>query len=302
MFRKILVPLDRSDLSEQALGRAAEIARAAQGELDLVLVHQPFPFGGFDEPPWNSPAWNADHQYLEMIAAEFASGADVVATHTILKGDAADMISSRADEIGADLIVMTSHGRTGLSRAWLGSVADRVLRRSGVPVLLLRPDEGRSRVDARREPFKHLLLAIDGSPESVTIIPPAVQLAQLTGARVTLLRVVRPIPLIVPEYGIPVTAPPIVPDEAVMQQVVEEARAHLVALAARSSENGVSVDAQIVVNDHVARAILDFAAAQGVDAIAMTTRGRGASRVLVGSTADKVLRATNVPLLVARPK
>jgi nucleotide-binding universal stress UspA family protein len=301
MFKTILVPLDRSDLAEQALGRAAEIARASDGELDLTLVHQPFAIGGFDDAPWASQTWKDDHSYVETIVTELASSARIRATHAIIKGDPVEMICRRAEDIGADLIVMTSHGRTGLSRAWLGSVADGVLRESGVPVLLLRPIQGQGRVGAASQLFNHLLVPIDGSSASASIIPAAVQLAALTGARVTLFRVVRPVPLIIAEFGVPITAPPIVPDIDLTRKVEAEARQQVVDLAARSSEHGVHVDAQVVVDDHVAQAILAFANTENIDAIAMTTHGRGASRLLVGSIADKVLRASGLPMLLKRP-
>lgn len=302
MFSRILVPLDRSDLAEQALGRATAMARASGAQLDLVLVHQPFAIGGFDDAPWESRTSQDEQSYLNAIVSDLASGESITPTHAILKGDPAEMICRRAEDSGADLVVMTSHGRTGLSRAWLGSVADGVVRRSGVPVLLLRPVEGKGRVGAASQLFNHLLVAIDGSAASASIISAAVQLASLSEARVTLVRIVRPIPLIIPEFGVPVMTPPIVPDEKLTQQVADEARTRLAELASRSSDHGISLDAQIVVNDHVAQAILDFAHAQNIDAIAMTTHGRGASRLVVGSIADKVLRATNLPMLLTRPK
>ena len=132
MFRKLLVPLDRSSLAEEAIGQAASVARESGASIDLVLAHEPIAFGGFADLPWESDS-SAEQKYLESIAAELESGAHVRATCAVVRGAPGDMIGQRARDIGADLIIMTSHGRTGFSRTWLGSVADAVMRQVGDP-------------------------------------------------------------------------------------------------------------------------------------------------------------------------
>ena len=127
MFRKLLIPLDRSPLAEQAIGQAAAIARAAHAAIDVVLVHQPAAFAGFNDAPWNDDESKYEQKYVEAVAAELSSGAGVPVTHGVVGGEAVDMICKRAWDVDADLTVMTSHGRTGLSRAWLGS-ADHARR------------------------------------------------------------------------------------------------------------------------------------------------------------------------------
>lgn len=302
MFKRILVPLDQSALAEQALGRAAAIARNAQAQLELILVHQPFGFGGFDDAPWNVEISKEETAYLDAVAKEIESGAGVRTSFVFLEGDPVELISRYVSEKGVDLIVMTSHGRTGLSRTWLGSVADGVLRNARAPVLLLRPVEGRSRKDASRHLFRHILATIDESPISATILPAAAELAKVGDGRLTLLRVVRPVPLVLPEFGAPVIAPPIVPDENATKKLAEEVQEQLDAIARSVKVPGVSVSQHIVIDERVAQAILGFTAAHQVDAIAMTTHGRsGAARFFMGSVADKVLRGSELPLLIQRP-
>ena len=128
MFKKILVPLDRSALAEQAVGQAAVIAQRAHATIDLVTVHVPFPFAGFADEPWDDKEAAAEAKYLETIRAELRSGSNLPASYVVLNGEPADHICLRALDVNADLIVMTTHGRTGLSRLWLGSVADSVIR------------------------------------------------------------------------------------------------------------------------------------------------------------------------------
>src|SRR5215467_15633166 len=141
MFRKIMVPLDRSALAEQALGQAAAIARTSNAGVDLVLVREPRPLPEYQIGAADDKDLHGYERYMQAVVAKLHSGASVEVTHAVVQGAPAEMIRTRAHEVGADLIVMTSHGRTGLSRAWLGSVADAVVRRSTIPVLMLRPND-----------------------------------------------------------------------------------------------------------------------------------------------------------------
>ena len=302
MFRKLLVPLDRSALAEQAIGQAAAIARAAHAEIDLVLVHQPLPFAGFNDEPWNAEQRDDEEKYLAWIAGELSSGASITTTYGVIRGEAVDSICKRAWDVDADLIVMTSHGRTGLSRAWLGSVADGVLRHSAIPVLMLRPVETKTDRLAAHRLFKHILVPLDGSALAADMLASASALARSTGARVSLLRIVQPVPLMSVDVDMAFAYPPFVQDDAATGRLVEEAKQQLDEVARRLvDEAGISVDAHVVVAPHIAQAIIDFARGHEVDVIAMSTHGRGASRFLLGSIADKVLRASGLPTLLHRP-
>lgn len=302
MFKKLLVPLDRSPLAEQAIGQAAAIARASQAEIDLALVHQPFPFNGYSDAPWNVEAWSEEQQYLATIAAELTSGSSVPVTYAALKGEPVEMLCQHIKDVQADLVVMTSHGRTGLSRSWLGSIADGVLHHATVPVLILRPIEGKARQLAAHHLFKHILVPVDGSALAAEVLPRAASLAKCSNARVSLLRVVQPPPMISPEAGIPFTYVAELADDSMTKNLKEEAREQLSDVARRfHDESGVEVEAHVVVDRRVGPAILAFAGAHGIDSIAMSTHGRGVSRFLVGSVADKVLRGSDVPMLLYRP-
>lgn len=293
MFARLLVPLDHSELAEQALGPAAAIARASRAshaEIDLLLVHQPMPFAGFDDAPWNAGVAQSESKYLASIAAELGTGADVTTTYAVVRGEPVDTIDERAREKKADLIVMTSHGRTGVSRAWMGSVADGVLRRSAVPVLMLRAAAGAPAPRAPVRLFRTMLVTLDGSPRAREILPAAASLAACSDARVLVLKVVPPVPMAGAR------------DDAATKRLVDEATAELDEAALALKGAGIArVEPHVVVADHLARAILDFATRNSVDAIAMATNGRGASRLFVGSVADKVLRATALPMLMLRP-
>ena len=145
LYKVILIPLDGSPLAEKALPHAAEIARRFGARLTLFAViesYQVYPQPGVVGPIL-SVQFNIDEEvaktreYLRGFADKLrADGIDVVIE--VHQGDPAAEICDYAKSIGADLIVMSTHGRSGIRRWVYGSVADRVLRSSNVPVLLVR--------------------------------------------------------------------------------------------------------------------------------------------------------------------
>ncbi|MGH7679282.1 MAG: universal stress protein, partial [Gemmatimonadaceae bacterium] len=292
MFRKVLVPLDRSPLAEQALDIAAEIAHASQASMDVVLVHQhPAVLGVKVDDRFNEELWSAEEKYLVAIVSELEKEQHVAASHDVPAGHPVERISARAQDIEADLIVMTTHGRTGVSRAWLGSVADGVVRQSRIPVLLLRPAEGELPRGNVRPLLKRILVPLDGSPLSTSILDVVSDLARCLKAQVVLLRIVPPIPFVVSEIMTGSTGVLPVEDEAATRLVAEEARRELAAAARRLTQQGCGDgEEHVILAPNVAQEIVDFARSHAVDLVAMSTHGRGVSRLVVGSVADKVLR------------
>lgn len=302
MFAKLLVPLDRSFFAEQALGQAAAIVRCSGAALRLILVHQPLPFAGFRDIPWFAEQADAESEYLQRIAKELAL-TEVSATHAVIKGDPVEMICREASDVGADLIVMTSHGRTGLSRTWLGSVADGVIRHSAVPVLMLRPEDKDAHNKSDRKTFKKLLVTVDDSPDCEEIIPVAEALAQCEQAQISVLQIVPPVPWITPMTNLPYAYTPVIFDEQATKNVVSSAEDQINRIKQRLQRNHTqSVDAHVVVAGSIASAIIDFAKEHQIDAIAMATHGHGQSRLLLGSVVDKVVRGSDLPMLLFHPR
>jgi len=302
MLKRLLVPLDRSNLAEQSIGQAALIARGAKAVIELVLVHVPFPFtGDGGDLALDDFEWSAEHRYLEGVARDLQLGASIPVTHRVTRGTAADGICTRARD--ADLIVMTSHGRTGLSRAWLGSVADSVMRRTTVPVLLLRPAKGPQSHTAAPHAFRRILVPIDGSDLAVEALSPAIDLAKATGADLFLFRAVHPVPLVgLSDPAMPLAFQPLVADPDSTSRLTEEIKSELGVLARRIHDShGIAVSFDAVADERSADAIVHFARAHEIDCIAMSTHGRGMSRLVIGSVADKVLRGSGLPVLLRRP-
>jgi nucleotide-binding universal stress UspA family protein len=172
---KLLIPLDTSEIAEQALPIAAGIANVRKvSEIRLVLVHEPIQYGGYLDAPWNSARFSMERFYIENKARQLRSlvATTVIAEH--LTGGAVETIVEIAASTKTNIIVMTTHGRTGLSRAWLGSVADGIVRSAGAPVLMLRPADKPSTPKHDAGVFSRPLIPLDGSSVAESILDPAV--------------------------------------------------------------------------------------------------------------------------------
>ena len=154
-----------------------------------------------------------------------------------------------------------------------------------------------------RHLFQHILVPLDGSPAAMGIAGPVVDLARCSNARITLVQVVQPVGLVGLDMGMPFNYLPSAVDDVATEGLVSASR-HQLANAAEALRRAgaASVDETVVVSPAVAMAICDVARAQRADVVAMTTRGRGASRLLIGSVADKVRRELEVPVLIEHPR
>jgi nucleotide-binding universal stress UspA family protein len=302
MYRSLLVPLDRSSFAEQALPLALSIARRADARLDLVEVHALYALEDTSagwapsvfEPERDAERKRQEQLYLDGTARWLTSGSPVSATAGVLPGSVvlpetvADSILERARAGRADLIVMATHGRGPLSRIWRGSVADELIRRAEVPVLLVRGREKAPGIFP--EPvLDNILILLDGSPLAEQVLEPALDVARLMEAQCVLLRVVE-------SRSSPANG------AAGKPRQKAQAEAYLKHVAKRVREQGVRVPTLVVVARHAIEAILEEAAAQASNLIALATHGRGGlQRLLLGSVADKLVRAAASPLLVYRP-
>ncbi len=303
MLANVLVPLDGSSLAETALPTAISLVRRKHGHVELVIVHEDVPceWEGYEDGPWHSMNESTQVRYLDDKAGQLSGARDMTVGHALLRGDVADQVCMHALEVGADMIVMGTHGRTGLTRALVGSVADAVVRRATIPVLLLRASGGASSARTMPLPFRRILVPIDDSPQSRLIFDAVAAVAERGVTELLLLRVVAPVPSVL-DAPFPydyVSGPP---DESATRYLVAAADHELTGAAVDLGERTLcDVDPHVVVARHAAPAITDFAKQYGADLIALTTHGRGASRLTVGSVASRILRDSGVPVLVVRP-
>ncbi len=302
MFHEIIVPVDGSGFGELALPRALGIACKSGGEVRIVTVITPLP--GL-HPEEEGDALELERLELAREHAEsymadlqkrvILSGCDVPISCHVEVGAVVDRLHEHAGAAKADLLVMTTHGRGPLRRAWLGSVADGLLRRSPCPVLLVRPREGEE-VDLTERELRHILVTLDGSPESRDVLPFAKAAATLSGARLTLLRVIPP------HFSLGSAYLPHPGRELKGLEAEEEgARDALASEAAELRKEGFQVETHTLSGAHPAEGILQFIERSDADLVAMATHGRGGvSRLILGSVADKVVRGGTVPVLLHR--
>lgn len=307
MYHRILVPLDGSTFAERALPLATALARSSGATLYLVHAHAPLIVLGPGPYALRGMATidsendgkrrASERAYLERLGSEVARSGGLRVNVAMVDWPIPEALCDYVARADIDLVVMTTHGRGGIERLWLGSVADAFVRHSHVPVLLVRPHDGMVDVDATH-PIRNILVPLDGSPLSKQIVEPAFMLATQTVARLRLIQVVEPVTTAIYDplaYG----------SEAARQATderISEAGFWLAGIAAPLRARGAEVETAVLTDPLPARAILEYAQQHAADVIAMATHGRGGvARLLIGSVADKVLRGADIPVLLLRP-
>jgi nucleotide-binding universal stress UspA family protein len=278
--------------------------------LHVVHVHVPPPPINVEgvpimDPPIEQAARQREQAYLDEVVQRMQKATDVPLTATLLEGAVAEAVHEQADKVKADLVVLTTHGRGAFSRFWLGSVADQLVRRLPMPVLLLRPYEAIP--DFTHDvAFRRVLVALDGSPFAEEVLPPATALGTLTRAEFILLRVIPP--LLPGDYDlgqaplVGLGGSRLAQLRGIQEESEQETRGYLDRLAAQLCKNGLSVQSRVACHDSPAAAILEEADRIGADLISLATHGRGGlARMFLGSVADKVVRGATIPVLIHRP-
>lgn len=294
MIERILVPLDGSDLSARALPHATGQAAKFKAQIVLLRVAESRPssdavttaasedFGAQEDPTY----------YVERVA-EPLRGEGLEVECCVHSGPPAESIVTFATTEDIDLIIMSTHGRSGVGRWVYGSVADKVLRAADVPVFLIRVSEnGRC---ASTPCYRRLLVPLDGSELAELALQHAEEWAYIFGAEVILLRV----PTLPPYVSLGPDASMMVP--SLLSEAYAEADAYLSNVCRRLKAKGLVVHKAAVEPGAVADTIIDYARDAGIDCIVMSTHGRGGLRRWVyGSVADRVLRGAGMPVLLIR--
>ena len=249
------------------------------------------------DPAVDDRSRREEEEYLATVSKPLISkGVPRVVTR-VLDGPTTETIAAYARDNAVDLVVLTTHGRGILSRFWIGSVADRLVRQLEQPILLVRPQAARGAPSPAM--VRRILVPLDGSPLAAAMVEPATRFGELLGAEFTLFRaVVVPPPVWLPVPGI------VMPPEAAGSPTKQELEAtrYLHEVAQQLRLNGLTVETAVQVAPDPVAAIADYAEHHAADLIALATHGYGgAARLLLGSVADKLLRTATVPLLVWRP-
>lgn len=300
MFEQILMPLDGSRVAASALPVATTLARAFPSRLILLSVVEPVT-GGPTVPDADKRAANERETtlataYLERVATPLR-GEGITVTTAIRAGDPADSIITAAEAEGHALIVIATHGRSGIQRLRLGSVTRHIIQQATVPTLVV----GATEADATSpRAVSEIVVTLDGSEVSEVALAPAAQLARALGSPLTLLRVVPSLIYAASRWGgESVWIPPIETEEAVDAAAME----YLVQVAAPIRQQGQEVQTlvQRSVTDRAEWVILDYLSARPAVIAVMSSRGHsGVRRWVLGSTTEAVVTQPPCPVLVIR--
>jgi nucleotide-binding universal stress UspA family protein len=282
MYDRILVPTDGSDVASAAADAAIALAGRFDARLDVVHVLELGELPpGVEEAGTDELARAGERATTEVV--ERATEAGVEATGTIVEDGVPvhRALLDYAEEHDVDCIVMGTYGRTGLGRVVLGSVTERTLRESPVPVLTVHDET------AFDPAFDAVLVPTDGSACAEAAAERAIDLATETGAALHAVHVV--------DLGV-------IHDDvdagAVLDALEATGEQALQRVIGRAEETGVSTVEASVLSGRPHRAIVDYAAEYDVDLIVMGTHGRtGLDRYLLGSVTERVVRLSDVPVL-----
>jgi nucleotide-binding universal stress UspA family protein len=299
----ILVPLDGSKSAEWALPTAIEMALKLNGKINLVSVSHNRRNGRkrrvstvSAEELNRTDSERSD--YLDAVAKEIETTSEVPAFSTVLFGSAAKSLVKYSTVHHPELLVMSTHGRGPFSRAWLGSVADWVVRHASMPVLLVRPNDGAEVDLADRHGINKVLVALDGSRQAEESLGWAKAIGGEKAAY-TLVRVARNS---VPVWSVePTCTSSDLKDYTMIGHI--EASEYLSRVERLLNDGRRQVTSVAVDGGPVAVGILETAEENDAEMIAITTHGRGGlPRLILGSVTDKVVRASRIPVLVVRPR
>lgn len=292
----IMVPLDRSAFAETALPLAIDLGASLQAPLQLTLVHSSLPMlpetalAGRD---LDAEVLVEERAYLDQLARRIRTDAGVTAAPVILDGPVAATLIGYARTHDARLVVMTTHGRGGVSRLFLGSVADRLIRELHCPVLLARPGYPMRLPPGNR---RSILVPLDGSDFAESMIDRVLELLPREQLLIELVRVVGPVRELMAGSDAPLVAP------TRAEERLLDATRYLHSVAVRLRKQGLIVHVETRADRSVARAILDYAQKHRCEMIALATHSLGGvERFMLGSVADKLVRSVRVPLLVWNP-
>lgn len=287
MYRSILLPMDGSELAEVVLPYAEEVAGRMGSNIILMSVLE----------PGKEQARRVTQCYLDSVGRDLKDGAakyggkDISITTIIKEGDPAEEILKYAEEQNVSQIMLATHGRTGLSRWALGSVAFKVATASVTPVVQIRAKGGRP--DVREKGImRSVLVPLDGTTEGEAVLPYIEERATIMKYDVILFNMVE-------------INPNLTSMEALehRQKRTESAQAYLDKIAERIRQKGVKVTTELrtVLGGEQAREIIKVADEFNVDLVAMTTHAHtGFGRWLHDNIQQTVLTEGNTPLLLVR--
>lgn len=302
MDRTILVPLDGSATSEAVLPYVVTIAKGMDCEVTLLYAvdltpmlmatttNAPLAVGYLED--FERQARESGQEYLRQQCRRL-EGLGVRCATLVEVGRPADVILQHDERDSPWLIALSTHGRSGLARLVLGSVASRLLQTARSPLLLVRPRDETLPAVARLD---EVIVPLDASPLAEGVLPLVVDLASGLRLAVTL---VQALPTASQLYmGTEIVAHP----ADILERAEQAVREYLQGVASRLEQQGLQAHLEVL-SGEAGSAIVEFARQRPHNIIAMTTHGRsGLGRWVLGSVTDKVVRSSGDPVVVVRPR
>jgi nucleotide-binding universal stress UspA family protein len=290
---KVLIPLDGSPLAEQSLRYVGELKRFDGADLMLVsVVDESEDFGALTSKEASDREFNVLTSYLNDVSRDIQLQLKVNVSTKVVRGTPAHCILTEAKEYQPDLIMISTHGRSGLSRWRFGSVADKVIRGAENNVLVIGPkavEPSDWRNEDPRPPFRTLLVPLDGSALAEEALPLAKRCAETLDSQLHLVRVV-PIPTTDSVAGHGAYTPDL------LDGIVEGAKTYL-STAADRLKSAIDTKTDVLIGQAAAQ-LVDYVASNDVDLVIMTSHGRsGILRTALGSVTDRLLGGS-APVLV----
>ena len=294
MYDRLLAPLDGSDMSEGVLPHVGQLAKDFGATVTLLYAAPVDQASGGNPSLTRSPSGvqSSVAEYLASAAQPLeASGVDV--RTRVVHGNPASEIARIASDERFDLIAMATHGRSSVGRWVFGSTTDKVVQASAVPLLVRRPrkDDG-----AAPMPLRQLVVPLDGSGLAEAVLPHVEELAVRMGLPIKLVRVVPAIAMALSG------ADPYSYDPKLFDYVKDSADEHI--SMKRDELDGKGLDVTCgTAHGYPPNQIIDMAERAEGSLIVMSTHGRsGVGRWVLGSVADRVVRASHRPVLLIRPE
>ena len=298
MTRTIVVPLDRSVVAESALPFALSLARETGARLTLMaVIDLPFEFAAWLDATTVIDARidveDAYEDYLDALAAEI----DNIPVETLVRvGGAATEIQRYVESLDDPVVVMASHGRSGVRRLLIGSVTQQVVHRLSTPVIVVPARVAEDQVNQKLR-IESVLFPLDGSEFSEFALEAGLGLLEEHKPDVHLVRIVE----VVSWYGGPYSGMDYYGLDPYIDVSRDTAHDYLNAVAEKLKGRGYKVSTEVRVG-LVADQIEAVAESLEVDLVVMATHGRsGVGRLIFGSVAERALRQTPAPLMLVHP-
>jgi nucleotide-binding universal stress UspA family protein len=310
MYRKMLVLLDGSELSEVVFPFAKELA--ARLNLDVTMLQVYGDIGRNFVPVHKAYIERAAETIRSQIAdVQKKLGIPSKERQAKVRGELADghyadEILSYAENNDIDLILMASHGRSGIRRWRMGSVADKVLRAAKVPVLFIRAGaEGTTPYD--EWPTRAIVVPLDGSERAESVLPHVIALAKqrtIEPIAVNLIRICDP-PVAPSYYSPELSGVPLNWGEFMEQEIArckQNASDYLGNIAKQLEDQGIKAEPTVLVGQ-AADEIIEYVSKDPYSIVVMATHGRtGLRRLVFGSVTESVLQAVSNPILLTKPE